>query len=98
MPKKRVQCQKNETKQQFTGSMLEIYVGKIYDLLIPTEKYNIKTRGEVCFVGRCRSVSVGVGVGVGVGLRLCSSVYVGAFFGACASVFVGASVSFCRCV
>mmetsp|Transcript_41479 Transcript_41479/g.81338 ORF Transcript_41479/g.81338 Transcript_41479/m.81338 type:complete len:936 (+) Transcript_41479:90-2897(+) len=32
---------------KITASMLEIYVGKIYDLLIPPEEYNIKTRKEL---------------------------------------------------
>lgn len=32
---------------KITASMLEIYVGKIYDLLIPPEEYNIKTRIEL---------------------------------------------------
>jgi hypothetical protein len=29
---------------EITSSMLEIYLEKIYDLLIPAEEYNIKTR------------------------------------------------------
>jgi hypothetical protein len=37
----------SNVKFRVTASMLEIYVGRIYDLLIPPEEYNIKTRTEL---------------------------------------------------
>ncbi len=43
----KVQAEDPNTKFRVTASMLEIYVGRIYDLLIPPEEYDIHTRIEL---------------------------------------------------
>jgi hypothetical protein len=62
---------------KITASMLEIYVERIYDLLIPAEEYSIKTREELFmqldYVKVCVYVFVYVSVCVCVCVIVCVS-------------------------
>jgi hypothetical protein len=59
---------------KITASMLEIYVERIYDLLIPAEEYSIKTREELFM--QLDNVKVGAFVYAYVYVNVCVSVFI----------------------